>query len=88
MNIISNVIGTIINDDSSGGQVEIPLTMWLGHEGGVTTPGNQIVYDGTTSGGWNSQAAFIRSANRHRYLEEFRSSTVGFRCAMDAPQMR
>jgi len=48
--------GTIINDDSSGGPAEVPVTMWLGHQGGVTTPGNQITYDGSGLSGWNNQA--------------------------------
>jgi len=47
--------GTIVNDDSSGGPVEVPVTSWLRHQGGVTTPGSQIIYDGTVGFGWATQ---------------------------------
>jgi hypothetical protein len=47
--------GTIINDDSSGGPVEVPINSWLRHQGGVTTSGSQVIYDGTGGFSWSAQ---------------------------------
>jgi hypothetical protein len=55
--------GTIVNDDSSGGPVELPVTMWIAQQGGVSTSGNRISFDSSSTTGWNSQAYSVPFAD-------------------------
>ncbi len=59
----NSAAGTILNDDSPGGPVEVPVTMWIVQQGGVTTSGNRISFDGSMTTGWNSQAYSVPFAD-------------------------
>jgi len=46
--------GTILNDDAPAGPIIVDVDMWLGHQGGVSTVGNQVIFDGSGPTNWSS----------------------------------
>lgn len=46
--------GTILNDDAPSGPVIVDVETWLGHQGGVSTAGNRVTFDGSGPTNWSS----------------------------------
>lgn len=55
--------GTIVNDDVPSGPTIVDIDSWLGHLGGVTTVGNQVVFDGNAGNAWNNTAFSVPLAD-------------------------
>jgi hypothetical protein len=57
VNVLDGVAtGTIVNDDAPSGPAIVAIDNWLGHLGGVTTAGNQVIFDGNAANAWNNTA--------------------------------